>query len=101
MKEKTMEDQQIYQFRSINYQNNRLEYVIQTTFTTRVVERYVQRNYVKIPIYTTSEKAKIVKRFNRVIKPTIFMMKDLPYLECTTPEMKAEICLTIHQPIPD
>lgn len=96
-----MEDQQIYQFRSINYQNNRLEYVIQTTFTTRVVERYVQRNYVKIPIYTTSEKAKIVKRFNRVIKPTIFMMKDLPYLECTTPEMKAEICLTIHQPIPD
>ena len=95
-----MADNQTYRFRSISYQNNRLEYIIETSFTTRVVERYVQHNYVKTPIYTTSEKAKIVKRFSRVIKPKIFMMKDFPYLECTTPEMKVKICLTIHQPIP-
>ncbi|WNE40621.1 MAG: hypothetical protein mread185_000078 [Mycoplasmataceae bacterium] len=74
---KSWEKTEITDF-SFNKENKRLSFIIKHYTYTPKIARYVQRNYVRTPIYEGySERVKIVKKFDKVINPIRFVNKDI------------------------
>src|SRR5437763_8959521 len=57
---------------------NKLFFIIVLYTWTPKIARYIQRNYVKTPVYKGySERAKVIKKFDKVINPIRFVNKDI------------------------
>jgi hypothetical protein len=67
---------------SFSRTTNRLSFVIKLYQRTPKITRYVQRNYVKTPIYEGySERTKVIKNFDKVINPIKFVNEDILKLD--------------------
>jgi hypothetical protein len=63
---------------SFDKETKRLSFTILRKTTTPKIARYVQRNYVRTPIYEGySERIKVVKKFDRVINPVKFVSEEI------------------------
>jgi hypothetical protein len=61
---------------------NKLSFTIKQYTYTPKIARYVQRNYVRTPIYEGySERIKVIRNFDKVINPIKFVNEDILKLD--------------------
>lgn len=67
---------------SFNKGTNKLSFTIKQYTYTPKIARYIQRNYVRTPIYDGySERVKVIRKFDKVINPIKFVSEDILKLD--------------------
>ena len=67
---------------SFDERTNKLSFTVKHYTYTPKIARYIQRNYVRTPIYEGySERIKLIRKFDKVINPIRFVNKDILELD--------------------